>query len=112
MNEIEDMLGKILSSPEEMEKLGKMASELFGGGAEEAPKKGAAQTDKMPDIGKMLGSLMGGGKGNGGDKAALVAALGPYLKPERRRRLEKALKISRLAGIAEIAMQGLGDGDV
>ncbi len=103
MNELEDMLGKILSSPDEMEKISKMASELFGGGGNEAPRDSG-----MPDIGKMLGSLMG----SGGDKAALVAALGPYLKPERRRKLEKALKISRLAGIAEIAMNGMGDGNV
>ncbi len=111
MNELEDMLGKILSSPEEMEKIGKMASEIFGGGGETPSAAETADKGKMPDIGKMLGSLMGKG-GSGGDKAALVAALGPYLKPERRRKLEKALKISRLAGVAEMAMQGLGDLDV
>lgn len=105
MNELEDMLGKILSSPDEMEKISKMASELFGGGGTESPGDSG-----MPDISKMLGSFIGGG--GGGDKAALVAALGPYLKPERRRKLEKALKISRLAGIAEIAMKGMGDGNV
>jgi len=110
MNELEDMLGKILSSPEEMEKIGKMASEIFGGG-EKAQEPTKAEKGKTPDIGKMLGSLMGS-RGSGGDKAALVAALGPYLKPDRRRKLEKALKISRLAGVAEIAMQGLGDLDV
>lgn len=98
MDELEDMLGKILSSPGEMEKLSKMASELFGGGG---PEKSPPQ-----DISGILSSLMGGG---GGDKAALVSALGPYLKPERRRKLEKALKISRLAGVAELAMRGMGE---
>lgn len=98
------MLGKILSSPKEMEKIGKMASELFGGGDAGTPPEGS-----MPDLGKMLASFGGGG---GGDKAALVAALAPYLKPERRRKLEKALKISRLAGIAEFAMNGMGEGNV
>ena len=98
MDELEDMLGKILSSPGEMEKLSKMASELFvGGGPEKSPTQ---------DISGILSSLMGGG---GGDKAALVSALGPYLKPERKRKLEKALKISRLAGVAELAMRGMGE---
>ena len=106
MNEIEDMLSKILSSPEEMEKLGKMASELFGGGEVQGEKKSAAP---MPDISAMLSSVMGSKSGS--DKAALVKALSPYLKPERQRKLEKALKISRLAGMAEIAMQGMGDGN-
>ena len=105
MNEIEDMLSKILSSPEEMEKLGKMASELFGGEAQ-GDKKSASP---MGDISAMLSSVMGGKSGS--DKAALVKALSPYLKPERQRKLEKALKISRLAGMAEIAMQGMGDGN-
>ena len=97
------MLGKILSSPEDMEKIGKMASELFGGA-----ETGSAES-AMPDISKMLASLSSRG---GGDKAALVAALGPYLKPERRKKLEKALKISRLAAVAELAMNGMGEGNV
>ena len=105
MNEIEDMLSKILSSPEEMEKLGKMASELFGG---EAQNEKGKPMPSVSDISSMLNSLMGS---KGGDKAALVKALSPYLKPERQRKLEKALKISRLAGVAEIAMQSFGDGN-
>ena len=102
MNEIEDMLGKILSDPDEMAKINRLASSLFGGEGD----------DKKPesDMGAMLGSLMGKG-GPGGNKAAFVEALGPYLKPERRRRLEKALKISRIAGIAGIALNEWGEGD-
>jgi len=98
VSELDDMLGKILSSPDEMEKISKMASELFGGGG---PEKSQPQ-----DISAILGSLMGG---SGGSKAGLADALGTYLKPERRRKLEKALKISRLAGVAELAMRGMGD---
>lgn len=106
MSEFEDMLGKILSDPAEMEKIAGLASAIMGGGEkeQEAPASGG------PDMAKMLGRLMQ--SSSGGDKAALVAALGPYLKPERRKKLEKALKISRLAGMAEIAMSGLGEADV
>ena len=106
MSEFEDMLGKILSDPAEMGKIADLASQLMGGEPESAEKRGA------PDMASVLGKLMGGERGGGNDKAALVAALGPYLKPERKRKLEKALRISRLAGIAEIAMQTMGDGDV
>lgn len=109
MSEFEDMLGKILGDPGEMEKIANLASQLMGGG--EAGSEKEKEKDG-PDLGKMLGKLMGSGAVSGGDKAALVAALGPFLKPERRRKLEKALRISRLAGIAEIAMSGLGEADV
>ena len=105
MSELEDMMGKILSDPGEMEKIGKMASELFG--------VGEAQPDMQQgaDMGKLLGGLMKKSSG-GSDKAALVAALGPYLKPERRQKLEKALRISRLASLASLAMNELGEGNV
>lgn len=105
MSELEDMLGKILSSPEEMGKINRLASELLGGGETRSEKS------NEPDIGRLLGGLMKSGQ-SGGNKEALVAALGPYLKPERRRKLERALKISRLAGIAGIAINEWGDSDV
>ena len=102
MSEIEDMLGKILSDPEEMAKISRLASSIFG--EEEDNKKPGG------DMGAILGALMGK-SGNSGNKAAFVEAIGPYLKPERRRRLEKALKISRIAGIAGIALNEWGEGD-
>lgn len=103
MNELEDMIGKILEDPAEMAKISRLASSVFGGG-EEGQKSGG-------DMGGMLSALLGA-SGSGNDKAAFVAAIGPYLKPERRRKLEKALKISRLAGIAGIAINEWGEGNV
>lgn len=105
MSELEDMLGKILGDPGEMEKIAGLASQLFGGEKEEQ------SASSGPDLAKMMGKLMQSSSGSG-DKAALVAALGPYLKPERRRKLEKALQISRIAGMAGIAFSEMGDADV
>ena len=105
MSELEDMIGKILSDPGEMEKITKMASELFGGGAAEEEKASGSM-----DISKLLGrALKGSDESN---KAALVAALCPYLKPQRRQKLEKALRISRLAGLAGLAMNEFGEANV
>lgn len=106
MSEFEDMLGKILGDPAEMEKIADLASQFMGGGDGQGEEK---KSSSGPDLGALFSKLSGA---SGGDKAALVAALGPYLKPERRRKLEKALRISRLAGIAEIAMSGMGEADV
>lgn len=107
MSEFEDMLGRILGDPAEMEKIAGLAAQLMGGDGGKSSEGGEA-----PDMGKMLSGLFSGELSSGGDKAALVEALGPYLKPQRRKKLEKALRIGRLAGLAERALKGMGDGDV
>lgn len=112
MSEFEDMIGKILGDPAEMEKITQLASQLMGGGEEKETEQGGKNAASPgPDMMKMMGKLFSNSS-SGGDKAALVAALGPYLKPERRQKLEKALKISRLAGIAGIAISEMGEGNV
>ncbi len=103
MSELEDMIGKILGDPAQMERITQMAGRLMG--------EGAPAEDSSPNLplagglGKLLSGLDGGG-----DKAGLAAALGPYLKPERRSKLEKAVRISRMARLAGLAMEEYGDG--
>lgn len=112
MSEFEDMLGGILNDPKQMGKIAQMASQLFGGDDKEEAPEG-----KTPDLGfdpAMLGKLSGllSASQSGGDKTALLKALSPYLKPERRARLEKAMRISRMARLAGIAMEEQGEGHV
>ena len=94
MSEFEDKLHAILSDPAEMERIGRLASELMGGGA------GSVPTDDGGDgtLLRRLGGLLGGA--GLGDKTELVNALSPYLRPERRERLRRAL---RLAGVLRLA---------
>ena len=89
MSEFEDKLHAILSDPAEMERITRLAGQLMGGG-EEAPDGATRQGS---------GKLLRGAEG-GGSKAALLNALAPYLQPERRARLQRAL---RLAGVLRIA---------
>ena len=50
---------------------------------------------------------------NAGSKAALLNALAPSLQPERRKKLEKALRLAQAARIAGIALDSFGgDGSV
>ena len=111
MSEFEDMLGGILNDPKQMGKIAQMASQLFGGEGGEESSEG-----KAPDLGfdpGMLGKLSGLlSSQSGGDKTALLKALAPYLKPERRARLEKAMRISRMARLAGIALEEQGEGHV
>lgn len=113
MSELEDMIGKILSDPGEMEKITQMASQLMGGGQKE--EKSGPQ---MPDLGfdpamfAGIGKLFSKANSGENDKTALLAAMAPYLKKERRDKLEKAMRISRLAKIAGMAMEEYGDGRI
>lgn len=38
------------------------------------------------------------------DKAALLAALKPFLKPERQEKMEKAIRVARLSGVVRVAV--------
>lgn len=103
MSELEDMIGKILGDPAQMERITQMAGRLMG---DPSPTEESSGGISMPGgLGKLLSGL-----DTGGDKAGLAAALGPYLKPERRSKLEKAVRISRMARLAGLAMEEYGDG--
>ena len=95
MSEFDEKLHAILSDPKEMERISRLASELMAGGAGAAPP---AEDEADNALLRRLGGLLGGA--GGGDKTALLQALSPYLHPERRARLQKAL---RLAGVLRLA---------
>ncbi len=94
MSEFEDKLHAILSDPAEMERISRLASELMGGGAGSPPAEDGTDSALLRRLGGLLGGV------GGGDKAELINALSPYLRPERRERLRRAL---RLAGILRLA---------
>ena len=111
MSEFEERLNRILSDPAEMEKISRLAAQLMGG-------EGSAESDAppsagggIPDLNGILGKL--GSVGGKNDKAALLAALSPYLKPDRRQKLQKALRLAQAARIAGVALDAYGgDGSV
>ena len=99
MSEFEDKLHAILSDPAEMERISRLASELMGG-TPDAAQPAAEEAPESALLRRLSGLLGGAG---GGDKAALLNALSPYLRPERMARLQRALRLAgmlRLAGTA------------
>jgi len=80
MNELEEQLRSVLADPKAMEELSSLAGELMGGGGAPALPEGAAK------------ALSRG--------HPVAAALGPYLREDRRRRLERALSIASAARLA------------
>ncbi|MDR0915702.1 MAG: hypothetical protein LBN02_00700 [Oscillospiraceae bacterium] len=115
MSDFQDALSKILSSPEDMEKIAALASQFsgaLGGDGETAPERETAHADGSvlnmlsgmdPALLGKLMRLMGAYSGRS-DKAALLDAMSPYLRSEQRSKLARATEIAKIARVAKAAL--------
>ena len=101
MSELEERLQAVLSDPGELDRLAKMARQFMGGGAPE-PEENASGPTLPAGAAKLLRELAGG------KKPPLLDAVGPYLDPERRSRLSRALRLASAAKTALPALRELG----
>lgn len=123
MGELEDRINSILSDPSQMAEISKLAQSLMGGGGE-AP---AGDESAPGGLGELARSLLGGGEETpapdpallqrllrgaegSGRQQALLEAMKPYLSERRREKMDRAIKLARVARIARLAM-GEGDGE-
>ena len=137
MSEFEEKLNAILSNPDAMSQVMNLAQSLnLGGGGENPP---AAQTDSpapggpsgggadlgnLAGLGDLLGQidpamiqrmlpLVGELTGGGNDeRMQLLYALRPFLKPERRDKVERAAKTAKLIHIGKKLLSTMGESDV
>ena len=139
MSDFEERLNAILSNPESMGQIMNLAQSLnLGGGGEpsgeggpaapqpEAPPENASSgiPDGLSGLGSLLGQidpkligrllpLAGELAGGGNDeRMQLLYALRPFLKPERRDKVERAAKTARLNQKNKKLLQSLGENDV
>jgi hypothetical protein len=126
MSELEDKLNKILSSPAEMEKIMGLARSLSGSmGGAAAADQNAAPSESAPDLSsitsalgnldpkimKIAGRLVSEYSSQKNDKAELLNAIKPYLKEDRRAKIDRATEIAKLARLAKIAFSEFSGGD-
>jgi hypothetical protein len=136
MSELEEKLNQVLSNPAEMEKIMNIARSLSGSlGA--APQNGgkpaqqaaeAAQTssslpaldlasmstvlkDIDPKIFRLITRLAGEYASGTNDKATLLNAMKPYLKEDRREKIDRAAELAKLAKLARVAFSEFSGGD-
>ena len=139
MSDFEEKLNAILSNPESMGQIMNLAQSLnLGGGGEPSGEGGPAapQPEASPEsassgipdglsglgsllgqidpklIGRLLplaGELAGGGND---ERMQLLYALRPFLKPERRDKVERAARTARLIRVGKKLLTDLGDGYV
>lgn len=114
MSEFEDKLNSILSDPEQMANITRLAGQLMGTTAGESesqePSAAAKPENGMFDSGMLgrLQGLMGTLSGQDDGKSGLVKALAPYLREDRRARLEKAMRLAKAAKLAGAAIGEFG----
>ena len=132
MSEFEDKLNAILSNPEAMAQVMGLAQSLSGSGAfgAEQPQENAAQqnsnrTDNIGGSSGNLGDLFSRidpkmierllpllGELSGSDNDArmqLLYALRPFLKEERRDKIERAVKAAKLIRIGKKFLTSMGE---
>lgn len=108
MDELESRLGALLSSPESMERLKGLAAALSGGeGSASAPEAAPASPAFDPAMLGLLQRVMGEAN-RPSEASALLTALEPCLSPERAARLDRALRLAKLAKVAKTVLPQLG----
>lgn len=135
MSELEDNLNKILSSPEDMEKIMGIARSLSGSaggtpsgeaspagesagsadGAAAPPLDLASLSSALgkidPKLFRLVSRVLSEYGSTSNDKAALLSAIKPYLKEDRRAKMDKAVEIAKYARLAKAAFAEFTGGD-
>jgi hypothetical protein len=107
MDGMEEKLGALLNDPGSMAQIMALAQNLgLGKGPAEAAS-GAPSAPSAPDD-AMLKSVMGmmaGAKKSEAKQEALFQALKPFLREERRAKIDRALQVARISHIAGFALR-------
>lgn len=139
MGEFEEKLNSVLSNPEAMSQIMNLAQSLnLGGPGGESPPPGGEEAPPPPesagstnseggglgDLAGLLGQidpkmiqrilpLIGELNGGGNDeRMQLLYALRPFLKPERRDKVERAAKTAHMIHIGKKLLLSMGDQNV
>lgn len=108
MSEFEDKLNELLNNPSQMERFASMAKSLMGG---DAPMPSVPDMDFDPKLIQKISGLLNGAEAKSSKDKKLLEAMRPYLSEKRRSKMDKAMKIAKLASIAEIAASEFGGDD-
>ena len=108
MDGLEEQLQKILDDPDSMAQILSLA-QSFGlqppGQAASAPSAPPPPDDGMA---KAIFGMMQQARQSDGKQEALLQALKPYLRPERRGKIDRALQIARISHMAGFALRNYG----
>lgn len=108
MDDLNDKIAKLLSSPDSMAKIQSMMAALGGAdtAAPSAPEPSSPPSAGLPDIAALakLAPLMGA-LSQESDDTRLLQALRPYLHGERAGRLDESVRLLRLTKLLPLLQQ-------
>lgn len=110
MSELEEKLGALLSNPQLMQQISSLV-QAMGQPSQPAPSPPPMpeQSPPEPDFSQLQGlaSLLQNNRTDA-NQQALLRALSPYLSPWRVGKLERAMRASKMAGLASVLLRGDG----
>lgn len=102
---LESQLNEILNDPERMAQILSMA-QSFGLQPPETPPSSVPPPDS--EMLQTMMRLMQQARQSDGKQEALLSALKPYLAPERREKLDRAIQLARISHLAGYALRNYG----
>lgn len=108
MSELEEKLGAMLSNPQLMQQISSLV-QAMGQPSPSPPPPTPPQQPPEPDLSQLQGlaSLLQSNRIDT-NQQALLRALSPYLSPWRVGKLERAMRASKMAGLASVFLRGDG----
>ena len=110
MSELEEKLGALLSNPQLMQQISSLV-QAMGQPSQPAPSPPPMPepSPPEPDFSQLQGlaSLLQSNRTDA-NQQALLRALSPYLSPWRVGKLERAMRASKMAGLASVLLRGDG----
>jgi len=120
VGELDDRLNSILSSPEDMKKIMDLAKSLSGTSGGTAPASPHSENnnhggtpsagDIDPELIKLMNRIISEFLEQKNDKTLLLSNIKPYLRADRQAKIDKAVKIARIAYIAKSALTEFNGG--
>ncbi len=106
MDDFENRLNSILSSPDSLEKI-KQIAQSFASGNTDGETAAPAEKQALPELSSFLSKAMGDwAKPSEAEK--IIRAIQPYLSDERGKKLERALKFAKIYKAAKKFLPELG----
>ena len=108
MDGLEEQLQKILNDPDSMAQILSLAQSFGLQPPEEAAAAPPAPPPPDDGMAKAIFTMMQQARQSDGRQEALLLAIKPYLRPERRGKIDRALQIARISHMAGFALRNYG----